>query len=394
MRKILSWSGLLLLPGICFLSSCASYNVPLNAGSDRHVFLYVQSLPESEIYGVPPLPNATHGYSVSADGRLTPLSGYPQPGSFGGVISGKYLFTGDPDRLHLNTYILGADGSFTKIHSVLDQASVQCGSACWVFPDLTDRTGSSLYVEVYQFSGGDIFSSGETYSIDKNTGELAYAGQRGADWVGLDAECSIEFFSPDDLYGYGFCDYVDAPADIQIMGRKFDGSLDAVPNPKVTGPAAPPGFYGAKAAGGDAENHLAAVLYPFVDQNDNFSDLLVSYTINADGSLTTTNSIADMPAIPSLTAASMSPSGKLFAVGYKKGIQIFNFNGAAPMTPNSASIPSDTPATMQWDNDNHLFVLSYSHKLYVFTATGSSIVQAPGSPQSIANAQSLYIASN
>jgi hypothetical protein len=64
------------------------------------------------------------------------------------------------------------------------------------------------------------------------------------------------------------------------------------------------------------------------------------------------------------------------------------------MTPKGALIPTDTPSTMKWDNDSHLFVLSYSQKLYVFTATGSGIAQAPDSPHSIANAAFLYTTSN
>jgi hypothetical protein len=121
----------------------------------------------------------------------------------------------------------------------------------------------------------------------------------------------------------------------------------------------------------------------------------VSYTINRDGSLTTTNTAADMPAIPQATAfGGLSPSGKLFAVGEQNGIQIFDFNGASPMTPKGALIPTDTPAQMRWDNSNHLFVLSYSQKLYVFAATESGIAQAPDSPHSIAYAAFLYTTSN
>lgn len=63
------------------------------------------------------------------------------------------------------------------------------------------------------------------------------------------------------------------------------------------------------------------------------------------------------------------------------------------MTVNGGLISTDTPVTMQWDNQNRLFVLSATQKLYVFTATGSSVVQAPGSPYSIPNAGYFTVAS-
>ena len=45
-----------------------------------------------------------------------------------------------------------------------------------------------------------------------------------------------------------------------------------------------------------------------------------------------------------------------------------------------------------WDNANHLYAISISAgKLYVFTATPTSVSQAPGSPHSIADLQSLIV---
>jgi hypothetical protein len=394
MRKIFSWPALLLLPAICLLSSCASYNVPPTAGADRHEFLYVEAGPS-----IPSGDPSLYGYSVAEDGRLTRLAGYPHPGILDGVISGKYLFRGDPDGVHLDTYLIGADGSITKIQSVLDQATAQCGSECWVGPDLTDRTGSSLYVTVDYYNSGDDIQRPETYSIDKSTGELTYLSQGGAVWSGGHEGCDLEFFSSSDLYGYGLCSSAYYPAQIDIMARGPDGSLTHAPNANVIGPTPPGGIiYGETAAGTDTTNHLAAVLYSDDENRNqlrNLPFLLASYTINADGSLTSTNTTADMPAIQQISAiGGLSPSGKLFAVGEPNGIQIFNFNGAAPMTPNGALIPTEEPVIMQWDDQNHLFVLSSGYnKVYVFTVTDSGMVQAPGSPHTIDNAAFLSVAS-
>jgi hypothetical protein len=396
MRKLLPWSGLLLLPGICFLSSCASWNVPASPDVSRDGFLYVQTSPWVES-GDPSLPSTTYGYSVSADGRLTALAKYPRPGYFYGVFSGKYLFQADPDGVHLNTYLIGADGSFTKTHSVLDQATVQCGSGCSVWPDVTERTGSSLYVEVGSYNSGDGWVSPETYSIDKSTGELTYVSQGGADWTFFKGGCQLHNFTADDRYAYGTCGSY-TPSWIEVASRRPDGSLGPGSIPNVIGPTPPPGiFYGQEAAGTDTENHLAALLTSWTDKLDpiNSPTLLVSYTINPDGSLITTNATADMPAISNSRAiGGLSPSGKLFAVGEQGGVQIFNFNGAAPMTTNGGLIPTDDPTLMQWDNDNHLFVLSVTQKLYVFTVTQTSVVEAPDSPHRIPDAAFLYRASN
>ncbi len=395
MRKIVPLQALLLLPSICLLNSCASYvhnNAPSSPGAGAHEFLYVQT--QSADPAVKP---STFGYSVSADGRLTPLSGYPLPGYIAGVFSGNFVFTAEPDGLHLDTYQIGSDGSLTKIHSVIDQATVQCTDQCWVGPDVTDRTGSSLYVHVATINSGEGIWSPETYSINKGTGELTYVAQGGADWSFFKGGCQLYDFSADDRYAYGNCTTY-APGWIEVGIRSPDGSLADVPNRKVVGPAPPPGMiYSGSPAGTDDQNHLAAVLTSWTDQGDTIDgspSLLASYTINADGSLTSTNTSADMPAIPQLSAVGgLSPSGKLFAAGETSGIQMFNFNGADPMTPNGAVIPTDTPLRMKWDSANHLFVLTQSQKLYVFTVTETGMVQASGSPYSIPNAAYLYLAS-
>jgi hypothetical protein len=396
MRKILSWPGLVLLPVAYLLSSCASYDMLSPApATDTHEFLYVQTSPYIQ-YGDPSLSSATYGYSVSTSGQLMPLAGYPQPGNFLGVFSGKYFYTGEPDGIHLDTYLIGADGSFTKIHSVIDKAMAQCTEQCHIFADITDHTGSSLYVDGY--NGRDDVERPETYSIDKNTGELTYVSPGGTHWSLYGGECSFDDFTADNRYVYGVCDGPHAPGLIEIEARNPNGSLTDVPNVRVIGPAPPPGIiYGGSPAGADAENHLAAIIFSWPSNlgpvNDS-PDLLVSYTINADGSLTTTNTTADMPAVQEVTAVGgLSPSGKLFVVGTPDGIQMFNFNGAAPMTLNGSLIPTDTPAQIQWDSQNRLFVLSITQKLYVFTANGNRVVQAQGSPYSIPNAESLAIAS-
>jgi hypothetical protein len=81
----------------------------------------------------------------------------------------------------------------------------------------------------------------------------------------------------------------------------------------------------------------------------------------------------------------MSVSGKLLAVGGAPGIQIFHFNGAAPITPYSGVLlPNVTVDQMTWDNNNHLYALSnQSGELYVLTVTPTSISEVSGSPYKV-----------
>jgi 6-phosphogluconolactonase (cycloisomerase 2 family) len=116
---------------------------------------------------------------------------------------------------------------------------------------------------------------------------------------------------------------------------------------------------------------------------------LASYTINdTTGAIVSTNTWADMPT-PQLSAAAfleMSPSGKLLVVGGDEGgIQIFHFNGAAPITPYSGVLlPNIQANQLTWDNNNHLYVLSYlSGEIYVFTVTPTSISEVSASPYKI-----------
>ncbi len=78
----------------------------------------------------------------------------------------------------------------------------------------------------------------------------------------------------------------------------------------------------------------------------------------------------------------LNASGNILAVAVGTGIQFFHFNGAAPITTFTGVIgTSGYISTMAWDADNHLYALNgRSGKLHVYTATTTSVVEAPGSP--------------
>jgi hypothetical protein len=89
----------------------------------------------------------------------------------------------------------------------------------------------------------------------------------------------------------------------------------------------------------------------------------------------------------------MSPSERLLAVGGQQGLQIFHFNGANPIRHYTNLITQDPISQMFWDNDNHLYAITYgggAGKLLVFTITPATHQMAPGSPHAISGPQ--YIA--
>jgi hypothetical protein len=119
-------------------------------------------------------------------------------------------------------------------------------------------------------------------------------------------------------------------------------------------------------------------------------DQMASYTISTNGSIVSTNTWENMP-VPIITnpsTMSMSISGKLVALGGHPGLQLFHFNGADPITPfGGLLLPSVDVDKIAWDNNNHLYVLSYSaERLYVYTVTPTSVSQVAGSPFVVDNA--------
>jgi hypothetical protein len=111
-----------------------------------------------------------------------------------------------------------------------------------------------------------------------------------------------------------------------------------------------------------------------------------------------------MPSTPVLPASlSISPSGAFLAAGGSRGLQIFHFNGASPITSLTDVLTTDNIGPMLWDNNNHLYALtpfqtnggntSGQGKLHVYAVTDSGATEAPGSPYSIQNAGFLDFSS-
>lgn len=379
-------------------TGCGSTVIPVSSGttvsSQSPSFVYLPTNPHVP-GGNASLPSSTLGYSVAANGQLTPIPGFPLRGALAGVIAGRFFFTSDADGVHLDTYQIGADGSLTRVQSTTDQGATQC--QCSATPILVDRSGTNLYVDVYDSSSGGDYSFGEAYRIDPATGALTYAANDGPIEGGHEGFI-LQTFSGNDEYGYGStC----SPWGCWIADyrRRKDGSLAAISTLPASGPAPPAGvqLYSSTVVGSDAANRLIAKLSSEDSNLDpmNVPEDLVVYTVRADGSLATTDTSADMTTIPNGSGpVSLSPSGRLVAAAEPNGIQIFDFGGGSTLTLTGAVLPTDLIQQLSWDNDGHLYALSLTQKLYVFNVTAAGASPAPGSPYSVPNAAALYVQQN
>ena len=142
----------------------------------------------------------------------------------------------------------------------------------------------------------------------------------------------------------------------------------------------------------DPSGHLATLLYS--EYEPPWGTIgpyqLASYTINAaTDDISSSNTWENMPIpdITNITNISMSTSGKLLAVFGYPGLQIFHFNGAAPITSyTKVLLPTTDIDQVAWDNNNHLYAVSYeSQKLYVYNVTPTSVSEVAGSPITVSS---------
>jgi hypothetical protein len=132
----------------------------------------------------------------------------------------------------------------------------------------------------------------------------------------------------------------------------------------------------------DPRNHLAAIVSYNPGEGEYDPAQLASYTVDSQGNLSTTATAKNMPypEVNNPGILNMSPSGKLLAVG-GYGLQVFHFNGAAPITPYSKVLTTAAINQIHWDNNNHLYALSVAQtsSTLSFSAVGATKVTIKGS---------------
>jgi hypothetical protein len=348
-------------------------------------------------------------YDATAAGKLSLVKGSPfsTTGQMEG-IDGKYLISVGTDLLH--TYTIESNGAVGKQASEIDTQS-NSGAACGNTSGLAsflDHSGKYFYMQLSGiFNGGSVACvAWQSYEVQtsgalKFLGSIEYNGSEGHDATSTLGPT----VSSNNKFAYGiFPEFAGfSTTSFSTLTRTSDGALQVTENFTEKGPATDPNLANGPWAffpslvKADPASHLGVLLLPtnFPPENNQVYGpyQLASYTINdATGAISSTNTWEKMPTpeITTISNMSMSTSGKLLAVA-GTGLQIFHFNGAAPITKYSAVLLSAVKIDqLAWDNDNHLFALSYeTGKLYVYTVTPTSIGEASGSPYSVQNPYGL-----
>jgi hypothetical protein len=379
---------------LCAIAACAhlatsqtNTDSQVAATSGPAAYVYVSSGPFTG-------PDVVNAFTAAANGKLTAVPGSPFHDDVRTMAAnGKYLFGGTTNGIYVAAFQIGSNGALHWTAST-NVARYNPG-ACNYFADplVLDHTGADLYLEA---TVGDCeHTEYQTFSIDQANGKLNFLGSSGLNFL-YNAPLR---FSGNNVYAYatGCVNFQNVNIDtFQILKRGSNGFLTDSGISAAEPPAKNSGeFYCRAALATDPTNHVAVAVERISLSLARAAGRaqLATYTRDSYGNLTTTSTSANMPAtaMDYIFSLSMSPSGKLLAVG-GEGLQIFHFNGGAPITHYiDVPLPMFTFIhQMFWDNANHLYVLTDA-KLYVFTVTPTAFSQASGSPYSISNPHELVV---
>jgi hypothetical protein len=333
-------------------------------------------------------------YDAASDGKLTPVNkSLFQTKGFMAGSTGRHLFTTTETSIY--NYAVesnGAIGSVVSTTNIGKYAASSCGFVAIGGTPLLDHTGKYLYVYAESINGFTTpCSLLQSYKIGSN-GELTYLGDISGPYAGY-----VATISSNDIYFYGVNGQAQGPCsfpDNFFAGytRTSGGDLKVNESFKHTDPAPNPSPTGSNndyfpfAMTEDPAGHLAVLMSECnsADQSEPLAKYLASYTINSKtGAITATTSYKNMPltevdndiplnSLPPMIMK-MSPSGKFLAVS-GGGLQLFNFNGAEPITPLSKLLlTGDDIGRLQWDNSDHLYALSLPGQLYEYAVTSKGV---------------------
>lgn len=350
--------------------------------SSPNAYIYVTSNPSGNTHQI-------NGYSVSSNGTLTSIAGAPfdkTTNPLGAVANTSHWFFAS-DGAFLYSFSIASNGALKKVSSVNAAEFDQISGLTGVFLVL-DHTGSDLYALADDGTGDTEF---QFFHKNSTTGALTYFGSSG-NGVG-----EVRFIG-NNLYAYGAgCPQLSP--DIFGVSRNSDGTLTKM-NITPPIPNLPNGNYCVSLTAADPANNVAVVMYPDLgNPKTNPPPQLAVYTADSAGNLTTNSTSQNMPStsvgtgLGTVLDMRVSPAGNLLAVAGEDGLQVFHFNGSHQITPYTGLLAVHPISQVFWDNHNHLYGISPSGLLYVFTVTTTGHKQAPGSPHALANPQDLAVLS-
>jgi hypothetical protein len=342
-------------------------------------------------------PTHIDGFAVSSSGKLTAVPGSPILAGVSSLsVSKKFLIGPDNNMVDIDVFSIASTGSLKLASTTNALADNPDGCANVVLPIQIDNTGSTIYNQVdAQCESAYLFQS---FKIESN-GDLQFLGNT----TNSVPDFASTFNGPPDFlsnnkYAYqtGCVDFDgDFGANTEIYKRDSNGLLVDF-NRYIDTPNPPDdGIYCAWAGATDSD-HLVMALQNY--NSDSFDEIghpvLAVYTADSQGNLTTNSTADNMPMTDianGVQAMSISPSGKLIAVGGQSGFQVFHFNGGSPITKYTGLLqPHATFLEFGWDSHNHLFGVTPAG-LFVYTVTPTHVTEAPGSPYSIPEASNVIV---
>jgi hypothetical protein len=365
------------------ITTAQSIDASENSSSAAPVaFVYVSGVYDIGDYKI-------NGFAVAADGRLTPIPGQPFKDAVTNMaVNGKYLFGASTDGIHINSYLIGAEGALHRVASTLDSREDQSNVCYHVGPLFLDHTGATLYV---MESGNPACSTNryQDWTVDWQNGTLKLLGfSEGGDPYDYNVRLTS---TGNNLYAYG--------AACQVLGNSATGIYGFQRNNTTLPgwlaalvisaplPSLNDGYYCPQLTATDPSDHVAVIMEQIPNIGPYGPFQIATYTSAGSGNLKLTSTTSKMPLVDvgAVLDMKMSPSGKLLAVGGVNGLQLFHFNGAGTVTAYSEQLDAGQEIQqMFWDNANHLYAISTNfQQLLVYTITPTSLVEAPGSPYPI-----------
>jgi 6-phosphogluconolactonase (cycloisomerase 2 family) len=335
--------------------------------------------------------NEVHAWATSATGKLTPIAGTPfQENVTSMAVNGRFLYGATRTGTDVNSYRMEANGAlrYAVTTNITRYNATDCASAGAVF---TDRTGDTVYNLEYR-GDGCANNAYRSFREESATGGLQNLGESGGNsWLYQPAS-----FLGNNTWAYSASCLGNMYWGIFGFRRSSNGKLTEVPISAPV-PAPPNGeFFCPSQAAADGTNHVAIAMQA-VKQQD-FSAVgephVAVYTAQGNGNLTTTSTVANMPQANVGTVSDMKTSadGKWLAVAGSRGLEIFHFNGASPLTHLKGLLTSDAIDQCFWDKAGHLYAISgKAGKLFVFAVTPDGAHAAPDSPYNVTKPEYLAV---
>lgn len=326
---------------------------------------------------------AVYGYSASASGQLTAISGSPfKPGTAIVGSNNSQFFTLGKTTLH--SFAVGSNGAIgSQLFSapIFDYAGNSCGGGVNGSDyAVLDHTGKDIYVLLQ--SGPGNCAAYQSYIVNSG-GSFTFNGvaeqdtSDGAD-LGLPSILGNESFA----YANQFIGHYSGLTGFQ---RQSSGTLQNLQfsetDPILSGTDYLPMNPDASPTG----NYVVLQLYPSNGGGDSGSAQLGSYSVDAKGNLTTTNTSSNMPTSQlEGPISTFSPDGSMLVlysggasnITLGSGIEIYNFNGADPLTLKTTLLTGTPITKVAWDTSHQMYVISDAqNKLWVFNVTATSVTQ-------------------